>query len=171
MIVSGHRDGGAGVVAGLLGAGQTEVQQLDAVWREKDVRWLQVAMHDPSRVDRGECREHRERDIAAVGQRNWPAGEARGERLALEQLHREEELAVCFADFVQLAHVRMRHAGGRPCLAPEALSRFRILAGAAYHLDGHLTVEALVRGGIHDTHPSFAELRHQTIVGDRIGHE
>ena len=99
-----------------------------------------------------------------------PRGEPRGQRLALEQLHRDEELAVRLADLVQLADVGVRHAGRRPRLAPEALSRLRIAAGPAHHLDGDLAVEALVGGGVDDAHPSFAELRHDAVVGNRVGH-
>ena len=40
------------------------------------------------------------------------------------------------AHFVELAHVRVRHAGGSPRLTPHALTRLRILAGPAHHLDG-----------------------------------
>ena len=75
------------------------------------------------------------------------------------------------ADLVQLADVGVRHAGGGARLAPEALSRLRIPAGLAHHLDGDPAMEALVGGGIDDPHAAFAELRHHAVVSDRVGHE
>ena len=91
------------VVGGLGGARETEVEQLHAVRREEDVGGLQVAMDNPARVNRVERREDGERDVGAPGERNRSAGQARRERLAIEQLHGDEQLAVRLADLVQLA--------------------------------------------------------------------
>ncbi len=169
---SGHRDVGMCLVGGLLcRARQPEVEQLDAVGGEKDVRRFEVAMDQPAGVNRGQRREDPQRDVNALGERHRPAGEPRRQRLALEQLHRDEQLAVGLADLVQLADVGVRDAGGGARLAPEALSRLGIASRLAHHLDGDAAVKALVGGGIHDAHAAFAELRHHAVVGDRVGHE
>ena len=167
----GHGDAGMClVVCVLCGAGQTEVEQLHAVWREEDVGWLQVAMDDPARVNRGERREDGPRDVGARGERNRPARQPCRHGLAVEQLHRDEELPVRLADLVQLADVGVRHARGGARLAPESLARLGITAGAAHHLDCDLAMEALVGRGIDDPHPSFAKLRPQSVLGNRVRH-
>ena len=128
-------------------------------------------MHQPARVNRAERREYRQRDVDALGQRNRPEREPCREWLALEQLHRDEQLAVRLADVIQLADVGVRHARGGARFAPEALSRLRIPTRSADHLDGDLAVEALIGRGIHDAHPSFAELRHHAVVTNRFEHD
>jgi hypothetical protein len=127
-------------------------------------------VYEPPRVNRLECREHRERHVDAVAKRNRPAREPRRKRLTIEQLHGDEELPVRLAHLVQLAHVRMRDAGGGPSLAPEALARLRIAARFAHHLESDLAMETLVCGGVDDPHSSFAELRHHSVMGNRVGH-
>ena len=79
-------------------------------------------MDQPARVNRAERREYRERDVDALGERNRPARQPRRQRLAFEQFHRDEQLAVGLADLVQLADVGVRHAGGGSRFAPEALA-------------------------------------------------
>ena len=58
-----------------------------------------------------------------LGHAQRAAPQALGERLALEQLHRDEQLAAVLADLVDLADVRMIDARGGARLAPEALAR------------------------------------------------
>ena len=48
------------------------------------------------------------------------------ERVALEQLHRQQHLAVVFAERVNRADVRVIEARCGPCLAPEPLHRLVI---------------------------------------------
>ena len=95
---------------------------------QKDVRRLEVAMDDAAGVERRE----RASMSSAIGSAWIDAQRAAlqplGERLALEQLHRDEELAVVFADLVDLADVRMVDAGRGARFAPEALAR-RLVAG------------------------------------------
>ena len=58
-----------------------------------------------------------------LGHAQRPAPQALGQRLALQQLHGDEQLAAVLADLVELADVRMVDAGRGPGLAPEALAR------------------------------------------------
>ena len=49
-----------GLPAGFVDrAGQPEVEQLDALSGEENVRWLQVAVHQSARMNRLERRQHR----------------------------------------------------------------------------------------------------------------
>src|SRR5262249_12735507 len=99
------------------GAGKAEVEQLDAVFGEEDVRWLEVAMHDAAAVHRREGREYSARDLERLrnGQRT-PTDSLR-ERFTLEEFHRDVEPAAVFPDLVELADVRMIQAGCDPRLA------------------------------------------------------
>ena len=103
-------------------AGEPEVEQLDAACGEEDVRGLQVAVHQSTRVNRLERRQDRGGDVDAFGERNRPDGQPFGERFAFEQFHRDEQLAVGLTDLVQLADIGMRHAGRGAGLPPEALT-------------------------------------------------
>ena len=80
-------------------------------------------MDDPARVQGGERGQHSEADRHRLGDAQRSPAQALGQHLALQQLHRDEELAVVFADLVDLADVRMVDAGRGARLAPEALAR------------------------------------------------
>ena len=63
-----------------------------------------------------------------LGDAQRPALQPLGQRLALEQLHGDEQLAVVLADLVELADVRVVDARRGPRLAPEALARRLVAA-------------------------------------------
>jgi hypothetical protein len=66
-----------------------------------------------------------------LGDAQRPALQPLAERLALEQLHGDEQLAVLLADVVELADVRVVDAGSRPRLALEAPARGVVAARAS----------------------------------------
>src|SRR5262249_6619328 len=73
-----------------------EVEELDAlaalgrvVVHKHHVLGLQIAMHDPLAVDRGERRGDLARDLACAVGGELPALNARAERFALDELHHE----------------------------------------------------------------------------------
>src|SRR6185436_5419423 len=119
---------------------------------------LQVAVHDPLLVQRGERAEHRQRDLDGVTGRQRPAGEAVAERLPVEELHREKQAVAVFVDLVELADVRMADARGGARLAPEALPLLAAGVPRTDALDGDRTVQAVVMRGVDDTHAAFPEL-------------
>ena len=67
------------------------------------------------------------------------------ERLALEELHRDEQLPAVLADLVDLADVRVVDGGRGPGLAAEALAGRVVRLGDRLHRDP--AAEALVLGG------------------------
>src|SRR6187401_1808837 len=77
-------------------------------------------------MERLECSEHFEANLHGLGDWHWATTQAYGERLALQTLHRHEQLSVGLANFVQLTDVRMIDAGGKASLARETLARSRI---------------------------------------------
>ena len=91
------------------------------------------------------------------------------QRLALEELHGDEQLAALLADLVDLADVWMIHARGRARFTPEALAR-RLVAGQRRHrLQGDRALETLVARRVHDAHSALPQLAHHRIAADAIG--
>ena len=120
-------------------------------------------------MQRRERRQHAEADRQRLGDAQRPAPQPLRERLALEQLHRDEQLAAVLADLVDLADVRMIDARRRAGLAPEALAR-RLVAGQRGHrLERDGALEPLVARGVDDAHPALAELAHDGVVPDAGG--
>ena len=103
---------------------QAEVQDLGpALRREDHVGALQVPVHDAARVG---VRERVGQLLAVAqdlldGQR--ALGQARAQRLPLDQLHGDVGLAVGLADFVDRADVRMVELRGEARLAQQARAR------------------------------------------------
>ncbi len=104
---------------------EAEVEHLHrAAAREEDVGRLDVAMQDAFGVRRVERVGDLRRDVEHVPQIERPSRQPPIERLAVEQLHREIELAFVLVEAVDRADVRMieRRRGAR--FAAEALDRF-----------------------------------------------
>ena len=97
---------------------------------------------------------------------NGPAVESLGERLALEQLHGDEQLAVIVTDLVELAHVRMVDAGRGARLAPEPLARRLVSRGRRDRLEGDDAPEPLVARGVDDPHAALAQGAGDDVVPD-----
>jgi hypothetical protein len=149
-----------------LGTGEAEVEQLDAVRRQEHVRRLEVAVDQAAVVQRRQRGEHAERDRQRVRDAERAALQAIGQRLALEQLHGDEQRARILADLVDLADVRMVDARRRPRLAPEALARGLVARRRRHRLQRNRALEPFVARRIDDAHPAFAELVRDDVMGD-----
>ena len=114
----------------VLELGDAEVQQLHdqparAVLPQQDVRWLDVAVHDPAVVGS----RQRSRDLAQHRERVRPVQspgplEVRREVLAFEELHRDEEQSLgCFPIIEDVDDVRMVDEHRRFRLAEEAMPK------------------------------------------------
>ena len=126
--------------------GQAEVEQLDAVRGHEDVRRLQIAMDEPLAVQRVEAVQEPDRRRDRFAERHAPARDPCRERLPLQQLHREVELACFFADLVQLTDRGVVDAGGGARLAPQAIARRGLGHRRLDHLDRHRAAQAVVVG-------------------------
>jgi hypothetical protein len=90
-----------------------------------------------------------------------------GERLALEQLHRDEVLALVLVDRVDRADAGMVERRGRFRFALEAIERARLARHLRREeLERDLAAEPGVLRLIDDAHASAAELRGDAVVGD-----
>ena len=106
---------------------QTEIENLyRSALGQKNVRRLDVAMNDALRVRGIETRRRSESLFPAAsstGERL--TRDAMLQRLALQQLHRDEGAAFVFANFVNRADIWMIQRRGRTRLALEAFDRLR----------------------------------------------
>src|SRR4029453_1155217 len=101
-------------------------------------------------------------------ERERPARDARAERFALEQLHREEQLALLLDHLVELADIGVVHGRRRARLAPQALAGRRIVRAGADALDRDLTLQALVVGREDDAHAALTQLAGEAVVRDAL---
>ena len=161
-----RRDGGALVDR----LGEAEVGEVGALAFDQDVVRLHVAVDDPGRVGGverlGDLAEQRRRPrrrqrALAVDQ---PAQVA-----ALDQAHRDDQLAVDLARVVDRDRRRVVEPRRQPRLAQEALPErgiARELAGD--HLQRHRPVEAEVGGTVDDAHPATGEAGVDPVSGDFV---
>ena len=93
---------------------------------DEDVGGLQVAMEDPLRVGGHEARAQLAADVDDLLRRQPAhAPEQRREIFASDELHREEDHALRFADVEHAAHGRVGNLAGEPHLGEDPLARGR----------------------------------------------
>jgi hypothetical protein len=135
---------------------EPEVQNLHAaVVGQKQILRLEVAVHDPLTVRRGEAGGDLDRDGDRASRRKRPGSEPASDRLTLEQLRDDIERAVVGADVVDGENVRVaqRADGLRLLLQPP--DQIRVVRTRGGHdLDRHVTLQAIVPGSIHVAHPT-----------------
>ncbi len=101
--------------------------------------------------------------------RQRPVRQPALQRRPVEQLHDQERQVAVMADVVERADVRMVERRGGARLALEALERRGILRELGREeLDGDLAAETRVLGAVDDTHPAFADLVEDAVVGDGL---
>ena len=86
---------------------------------------------------------------------------------ALDQPHRDDQLAVDLARVVDRHHRRVVEPRGEPRLAQEALAEPLALGElAGDHLQRHRPFEAEVGGAVDDAHPAAGDQRVDPVAGD-----
>jgi hypothetical protein len=91
------------------------------------------------------------------------------QRLAFQQLHGNEILAVPFTDVVNGAYIRTVQGGSRLGFPLEARWGLRVLGKfIGKELDGHEAVQARVLGFVDHTHPSGTKLLDDAVVRDGL---
>ena len=86
-----------------------------------------------------------------------------------QQLHGDEQLATVFADFVDLADVRMIDACRGPRLAPEALPRRFVVGQRRHRLERDRALEARVARRIDNAHAALTQLPRDRVRSDVSG--
>ena len=124
-------------------------------------------MHDAGAVRRIEAVGDPDRDVHDLGHRQPVVQQVGVERLALEQLHGDERLAVLFADLVNRADVRMIERRGRARLEPEALGGLRVaLQIVRQELQRDVPAQRQVLGLVDDAHAAGPDAVQDPVVGD-----
>jgi len=140
-------------------AREAEVHDADAaVVADQHVVRFEVAVDHAGRVRRGEPFAGGDERAHDVAPRPLLARQPQRQRLALDQLHRDEHGLADRADVVDRDHVRMRQPGERLGLAQHPRRRAR-RAGLArpHHLERDAAVEVGVVRGVDDAHAARAD--------------
>ena len=91
------------------------------------------------------------------------------ERLAFQQLHGDEVASAVLSNLVDGADIRVVQGGGRTRFALKTVKRERIFFRLRrQELERDVAAQVDVLGFIHNTHPSAAELREDTVVRDGL---
>ena len=149
-----------------LGPREAEVEELHAMRRDEHVRRLEIAVDDAAGVQRRERRENPEADGHCLSHAHRSATEALRQRLALEELHGDEQLAAFLADFIDLTDVRMIDARGRSRFPPEPPASCVVVCQRRHGLERDGPLEPLVPRRVHHAHAAFAELACDCVVTD-----
>jgi hypothetical protein len=149
--------------------GQAEVQDLRvAVRGDHHVLGLDVAVDDARLVGFLEPARHLEAHLERAQKVELPGLDEGLDRLAGNQLHRDEDAVLVLVHVVDLGDRRVVHRRGGPRLpekAPLAVGVLRELRGQ--DLDRYQPSEPGVPGAVDDTHAALPELLLDLVVLDR----
>ena len=161
--------GSVRVSSGAMILARAEIENFcRAVARAENVGGLDVAMDDAARVRGVERIGDFGGDLQQLLEMDRPARDAMLQRLAFEEFHHEEGVALIFADIVDGADVGIVQRGGGAGFAAEAFQSLRI-AGSLIRekFDGHGAAEADVFGFVDDAHAATADFFDDAVVGNR----
>ncbi len=124
-------------------------------------------MNDAGRVRRRQRVGDMRDDPRGFRNRQRPARQAFGQRLALVVGHCDERLAFELADFVDRADVRMIQGAGDTRLAQQALGGFLARRGRGRkELQGDTPVQLRVLGQPDGAHPTGTEMTEDAVMRD-----
>ena len=130
---------------------------------------LDVAMDEASRVRGREPTRHLEQEIHD----RLPSGQLRcarrprSQRLAFDELHRDEHITVGEAGVVAGHHARGGHAGERLCLEQQAVACRGLERMTVDDLDGHRAIEQRIVAPEHHAHRAGPERLAEHVASDR----
>jgi len=168
------RDAGDVGAAGAGGAGHRELGDAEvehlrlAAPGDEDVRRLDVAVDDAAGVRGVETVGDLDAEIEHAVERQRSARDLLLQRVAVEQLHHDELLALVLADVVNRADVRVVERRGHARLASEPIERLRVggeIRGQELQRD--LAAQADVFGAVHHAHAARAEPLQDLVVTDQ----
>ena len=135
---------------------------------DSDVGRLDVAMDDAAFVRERESAEDVDDDVELVDE--WESdvsGREVLEVLTLDELHRDEQVAVDFAEVVDRDDVRVLERSSGLGLAEEPPSEVVVASDrVAHHFDGNGAIEDRIGCAIDDTHRALADLLDDSVLPD-----
>ena len=142
---------------------------LRALARDHQVGRLDVTVNDALLVRRLQSLCRLNGDIERILQLEWAGLDLLLQRLAFEEGHGNEGLAIGFRDFMHGADIRVIQRGGRFRFSPEP--RLYVLVTkqvSCQEFQSDRTLEVRVLGLVNDTHAALAELRGDLVVRDGL---
>jgi hypothetical protein len=158
------------VCRGRAWTGQAEIDDLGiAVVPHHDVVGLDIPVHDPGGMGRGQRLGHLADEVHERGQGEPPPPREPPQCLALDQLHDEEGLAFVLFHAINSTNMRMIQGGDGAGFALEPLQALDILGILpGQELEGDAAVEPGVVGLVDDPHATASNYLHGAVVGDGL---
>ena len=152
-------------------AGDAEVEQLDGAARcEHQVLRLEIAVENTERVRAVEAIGNSVQDAESLVDPKWTgASQPLSNRLALDELHGDEKLAIGGAiEIVDLRNARMADLGREQRLAPKAVLRIDVLSDLGVQkLDGCLAAEVDMLREVDGPHAAGTEKAQQPVASGK----
>src|SRR5262249_48557390 len=139
---------------------------------QEQVVGLQIAMDDPLGVARRQPRAALPEDVARLVELEWSRREARGQALALEQLHHDvdDEAAASLLDSPEVDDVDdvlVADVVGRLGLVEEARGQHLVADQLLeQHLDGDALADERMLAEVDGAHATLADLGFDLVVAD-----
>ena len=151
--------------------GEAEIEDFrGAAFHDENVCGLDVAVQDAILVRGIERVGELDADFHCAWNRQGAAFEQTVQRLAVEEFHHNEGVALAFLDRVNGADARMIQGGSRARFPEKSFQRLR---GAVRLLGKKLQGDAPAKFGVlrfvDDAHASGAELAEDSVVENRLG--
>src|SRR5208282_1112246 len=135
---------------------------------DEDICRLDVAVDDSSGVRCVQCVRNLYSQLQHFLQRQRLAGNAMPQRLPVEKLHRDERLAVVFADLINRADIGMVQGGSSLCLTLKAAQCLRVCRESVRkELQRHEAPKLGVLSLVHNAHSAATDLAQDAVVGNR----
>ena len=158
------------LLADCRGLREPEVEQLDlAVWRDANVRGLQVAVNHARFVCGFKARSDLQADIERFVQRQRPALQTIFERFTRHKLEREKIRDAVLIDAVNLRDVRVIQTCERLGFALETFQALWVRGEVlGQDFDRHVAIQTRVARSIHLAHRARAEWSADLVERERL---
>ena len=153
---------------------KTKIEHLgNATPGQKDVGGLDIAMNDLFRMRGFERIGDLDRELNRQAEFNRPSRDAFLQCFTIQQLHRNELLAVGFVNVVDSADIGMIQCGRRSSLALKALDGLDVVGNlTGQEFERHLAPKSQVLGAVDDTHATAPNPFENPVMRDiRSEHE